>query len=59
MLLHAPFAHTVIVFSILHDILDLKNAIELIQYRFLGTNDELHAIVDDFQISISYEYLWG
>ena len=59
MLLYTPIAHAVIVLAYLHHNLKLEKAVELIQHRLLGPNDELQAIIDDFQVSISYEYLWA
>ncbi len=58
-LIYTPLVHAVILLANLYHILNLEKAVELIQHRFLGPNDELQAIVDDFQVSISYEYLWA
>jgi hypothetical protein len=55
---YTPVVHAVNLLAYLYHILNLEKDGELIQHRFLGPNDKLQALVDDFQVSISYKYLW-
>ena len=59
MLPYTPVVHAVILLAYLYHLLNLDKDAELIQHRFLSLNDKLQALVDDFQVSISYKYLWA